>query len=179
MKTIVVYCSKTGFAKKYGELIADRLGCESIELKQALGKHFSEYDFVIYGGGIHAGSLNGFKKFKEKCSGVNMEKLVVFATGASPNTRTSDIEGMWKNNLSPKELQATSHFYMQGGLSYERMSLPDRLLMKMAAPMLEKEMGIEGEFSIRESYDISSPEFIEPLVACVKGVNYEIKKTCL
>lgn len=170
MKTIVVYYSKTGFVKKYAELIAEELNCELVELKQTGDKQFSEYDLVIYGGSIHAGSLNGLKKFKEQHSRNAAEKLVLFAVGASPKDRVNDIEGMWKNNLSPEELQTVPHFYLQGGLNYERMSLPDRLIMKAAAPMLEKEMGIKGEFSIRESYDISSPEFIKPLIECVESL---------
>ncbi len=59
---------------------------------------------------------------------------------------------------------------MPGGLCYERMSMPDKLMMKMAALMIKNkknktpfEAGFEN--AIKASYDISSPEYIKPLVS--------------
>ena len=55
MKKIVVYTSKTGFAQKYAEWIAEELGCEAVSCKK-YAKSAKDEDLVIYGGGIMASS---------------------------------------------------------------------------------------------------------------------------
>ena len=63
--------------------------------------------------------------------------MVLFVTGATPNSDEKTVEGFWRQNLTPDELEHIPHFYMQGGLRYEKMSLPDRLMMKMAARIMK------------------------------------------
>jgi len=58
---------------------------------------------------------------------------------------------------------------MQGGLSYEKMSFPDRTVMKMMSKVLDKKKdkdSTEEGFAqaIKSSYDISSKEYAEPLI---------------
>ena len=64
---------------------------------------------------------------------------------------------------------------MQSGLCYEKMSLADRLMMKVAAVMVRNKKNktaqdIAFEQAIRSSYDISSIEYIEPLVSYLKSL---------
>ena len=80
-----------------------------------------------------------------------------------------EIEEVWKNNMSPEELVNIPHFYMQSGICYEKMKMPDKILMKMASAMLKKksdkndfEKGFEQ--AISHSYDISSESYAEPLI---------------
>ncbi len=58
---------------------------------------------------------------------------------------------------------------MQSGLNYEKMGIKDRMIMKTLAQILSRkndkssdEAGCEQ--AIRSSYDISSREYITPLV---------------
>lgn len=64
---------------------------------------------------------------------------------------------------------------MQSGLCYEKMSLTDRLMMKVAAVMVRNKKNktaqdIAFEQAIKSSYDISSKEYIEPLVSYLKTI---------
>ena len=66
---------------------------------------------------------------------------------------------------------------MQSGLNYEEMRLTDRTIMKIVAKLMskkkvknEEEKGFEQ--AIRASYDISSKEYIVPLVNYIKD-NYK------
>ena len=45
---------------------------------------------------------------------------------------------MWSQNLSAEELEKIPHFYMPAGLCYEKMSFPDKLMMKTAAAFMKR-----------------------------------------
>lgn len=169
MKILVTYKSKTDFTKRYAEIIAQKTGARLLDFKDVTADTMSEFDAVVYGGGLYAGSVNGLKKAKEMFSLSSAKKFFVFATGATPNAVTEEIETVWKTNMTPEELESIPHFYMQSGLCYEKMSIASKALMKMAAGALEKKHSqysgsVEFNHSLRGSYDISSREYAEPLI---------------
>lgn len=172
-KIIVIYKSKTGFTKKYAEMIAEELGCAIADYKTINQETMSNYDTVVYGSRTHAGRVDGFIKVKEMFQNSTSKNFIVFATGATPNDAEDAIKEIWNQNLSADELETIPHFYMQSGMCYERMSFLDKTMMKMVAAMLKKkkdkdehEKGFEQ--AITSSYDISSKEYIEPLVSFLK-----------
>ena len=169
MKTLVIYKSKTGFTKRYAEWIGEELSCEVVNIND-LGKvSFKDVDLIIYGASIHAGKINGIKKIK-KLAEEKKCRLVVFATGASPAEMHDEIAKIWKgNDIDDK----TPHFYMQSGLRYEKMDLFGKLMIKLYAKMMKnKKDKTQSEAdmtdAIQKSYDISSREFIKPLVEHVR-----------
>lgn len=173
MRIIVIYKSKTGFTKRYAEWIAEELKCDILDYKNLSRSSIAEYDFVIYGSRVHAGKIDGIKKIKALFSDNEMSKLIIFATGATPLEVEDVINTIWKSNFSNEELKIISHFYMQGGLNYEKMGILDRMIMKILAKILSRkkdkssdEAGFEQ--AIGSSYDISSREYIAPLIQFVK-----------
>lgn len=169
MKILVIYKSKTEFTKKYAEIIAKETDACLTEYKEVTAEKMSEFDVIVYGGGIYAGIINGFKKAKEMFEKSSANKFILFATGGTPNEATKEIEEVWKNNLSTEELKSIPHFYMQGGICYEKMSFPDKTIMKMMSKVLSKKKNkdsTEEGFAeaIKSSYDISAKEYAEPLI---------------
>lgn len=169
MKILVTYKSKTGFTKKYAEMIAKEIECSLVDFKEITEEKMSDFDVVVFGGGLHAGMINGLKKAKEMFEKSSAKSFVVFATGGTPNEAKEKIDEIWKNQLSKEELVSVPHFYMQSGICYENMSLPDKALMKMAAAMLSKKKDKDSfeegfEQAISSSYDISSKEYAQPLI---------------
>lgn len=169
MKILVTYKSKTDFTKRYAEIIAEETGACLLDFKDVTEAKMSEFDAVVYGGGLYAGMVNGLKKAKEMFSLSSAKKFLVFATGATPNVVTEEIETVWKTNMTAEELESIPHFYMQSGLCYEKMSFANKTLMKMMSNVLEKKKNqgnAEGGFShsLKSSYDISSSEYAEPLI---------------
>jgi len=170
---IVIYKSSTGFTKKYAKLIAEEMECALEDYRNVSADMLSGYDIVIFGSRAYAGRIDGYQKAKklfEKCS---VGKLVLFVTGATPNFATEVVEAFWKQNLSTEERAAIPHFYMQSGLCYEKMSLPDKLMMKVAAMLIKHkknktEQDIGFEEGIKNSFDNSSKEYIEPLISYLR-----------
>lgn len=71
MKTAVIYASKFGNTKKTAEYIANKIGADAINVKNA--ENIEQYERIILGCGIYAGkpsklmtdfTLNNRKKFK-------------------------------------------------------------------------------------------------------------------
>ncbi|WP_242985386.1 flavodoxin domain-containing protein [Vallitalea okinawensis] len=173
MKTIVIYKSKTGFTKRYAEWIGEELNCDISNYEDFSQSSIVEYDCIIYGSRIHAGKVDGLKKIKTLVQGNGRSKLIIFATGATPLAAEDVINTIWRESFSEEELKAIPHFYMQGGLNYEKMGIGDRLIMKTLAQMLSRKKAkssVEAgcEQSIGNSYDISSRKYILPLVQFVQ-----------
>ncbi len=174
MKTLVVYKSKTGFTKKYAELIAQEVSCDMVELKKATAVKMSEYDVVVFGTRFFAGMVDDLKKAKELFEQSGAKKFVVFATGATPNAAEDIVNEVWKNNFTPEEFEAIPHFYMQSGICFEKMPFGEKMMMKVASLMMKTqkekdEMGQGFEEALKGSFDISSEEYAKPLVEYLKN----------
>lgn len=175
-KTIVIYKSVTGFTSQYAAWIAEELNCETTDWKTATAELMSNYDTVIFGGRLHAGMVDGLKKMKEIFEKSSAEKLVVFASGATPAEETKILEETWNNNFTSDERKRIPCFYMQSGLRYERLPLADKLMIKVFAAMLRRKKEKNDyeravEQALGSSCDCSSRKYTEPLVAYVTEMN--------
>lgn len=176
-KILVCYKSVTGFTERYAEMIAGETGGTLMRASDVTAGILSKYDTVVFGGRFHAGMVDGLKKMKELAAKSGVKTFAVFATGAMPATAEETIEQAWSSNLTPEELGRIPHFYMPGGLCYERMPLPDKLMMKAFAAVMKgrlknkkdkTEEDRQFERMISASYDLSSKEYIKPLVSYLK-----------
>lgn len=172
MKRLIVYKSKTGFTEKYAHWIAEELHCDAVRLEKIRPSQMSRYDVVIFGGGIHAGTINGIGFIKNNLSAMANKKVIVFATGATPPI-PSEIERFRKTNI-PGE-KDIAFFYFQSGMNYAKMYKADRLLMgifKAFLKLKKKKSDVEKGTAdaIRNSYDYSDRNDIAPLIHYVDAI---------
>ena len=171
MKQLIIYKSRTGFTKQYSKWICEELHCEMVDYADVKRINLDEYDLVVYGSRIHAGIIDGLNKFR-KMMEKKSAKIILFATGATPNAAVEEIQKIPQQNRID---DSTPFFYMQSGLCYEKMGVADRTLMKMMSKILESsknrteiEDGMKN--AISASHDISSKEYIKELVNCVRSL---------
>ena len=169
MKTVVIYKSKTGFTRKYAKWIQEAIRCDILDFQNISRSPLLAYDLIIYGSRIHAGKIDGLKKIKAFLVNNKIAALVVFATGGTPIEVEDVINSMWKASFTEDELDTIPHFYMPAGLNYENMGFSDKLIMKALAKMLKNKNDKDSveagcEQAIGHSYDISSREYITPLL---------------
>lgn len=170
---LIIYKSSTGFTKRYAVLLAKKLDCTVIDFKHIKSISPSDFDMIIFGTRAHAGSIDGLKKFRKmlrQYSGADLD--ILFVTGAASAAETEVIDRLWKDNLTSYELSCLPHFYMPSGLCYEKMSFIDKMMMKGLAAMLKSkkdktEKDFEFEQRISSSFDISSEEYIEPIITYI------------
>ena len=110
MKALIIYKSKTGFTKWYAEFIAKEVDGNLMDFKEVTAEIMSGYDVVVYGGGLYAGMINGYKKAKEMFEKSSANRFILFATGGTPNEATKEIEEVWKNNLQQKNCKLSLIF---------------------------------------------------------------------
>ncbi|MDE6847513.1 MAG: flavodoxin domain-containing protein [Lachnospiraceae bacterium] len=170
-KVLIVYYSKTGFTKKYAEWIeeslSEGLSCDVFSYSKRRKIQLSQYDIILFGGGFHAGQINGIKWFKtqmHKLSDNANRRIAVFATGAMP-AEAPDIEKALRQNFTEEEWAKITAFYLPGGLCYEKMGVGDRLMMAAFRALLkEKNVDSQMQQIVAHSFDLTSKELITPLV---------------
>lgn len=172
-RILVLYQSKTGFTKRYAELIAEAIDAQAADIRKVSRRELAGCEVLVFGGRAHAGRFSGFARAKRMFQKSGAKHFVVFATGAAPNQAEETVEQFWNNNLSPEEIASIPHFYMQSGLCYEKMGFVDKFMMKGLSSMLEKKKNLTEDERlmakmIETSFDNSSPEYIEPLVNKLK-----------
>ena len=177
---IILYNSKTGFTRRYAELLwaeLDReaeLDCVVCPLKDAPAD-LSQYTAVVFGSRLHAGVFDGWKKAQKLLTKRGAKQFVVFATGAMPNEAEEKIQQVWEQNLTPEERDSIPHFYLQAGLCREKLGAGDRAMLNVAAWAmgLKKNKSEEGAAfadAISRSYDILDPKYIRPVVDCLRSL---------
>lgn len=173
MKTIVIYNSQTGFTKRYAEWIAEAAGADCVELSAAKKKNMDAYEAIIFGSWAYAGGISKLDWFKGNLDKWEDKKLIAFCVGASPMD-SPEIEPALQRNFHKPEFKKVKVFYCPGGLNYENMSIPSKMMMKMFVKMLKAkkektESDQEMIHMISASYDISDKKYIEPILNCLKG----------
>ncbi len=174
-KVIVLYKSNTGFSKKYAEWIAEELGCRAVPVNNAEVNELPAYETIIFGGGLHAGQINGLKFLKNNILKMKDKNIIVFATGATPK-EVMNIEEIENANFSPEEKEAIRLFYFHSGMNYEAMGIGSKMMMSIFKAMLkqkkDKSAIEQGMYdTITKSNDHSRKEYIEPLIEYVGTIN--------
>ena len=133
---LIVYKSRTGFTKKYVDWIAETTACQIVSLDQINNVDINNFDIVVYGAGMHAGRIKGLNEFKKKLLELDCKKIIVFATGGAPYDE-SIVSIIKSKNFTENELNNIDLFYFQSGISYEKMGLVDKTIMKTYSKVLE------------------------------------------
>lgn len=122
----VVYTSNTGFTEQYARFLASTLGCEVLELKDALSLLRKKSD-IIYFGWINAGKIEGLSKALKRFS-----PICVCGVGIAQPSDEVVISLREGNKLS------LPFFYLQGGFAYDRLKGMSKLKMSVARSLLRK-----------------------------------------
>lgn len=175
MKAIVIYKSKTGFARKYAEWIAEGLSADIFEGSKVTADMMAAYDTIIYGGGLYAVGINGVKLITKNIDKLKGKKIVVFATGVTP-PREDDINEVRNQNFTPDQQKYIKFFYLRGGFDYSKLTLADKLLMKLLKLKItrkKKEELTPDERGMLAAYDkpvdFTRKEKIDEIIAYVNS----------
>ena len=169
MKIAVIYKSKYGTTGKYAAWIAEELGADLLEHGEAKPESFSDYDCVVYGGGLYAGGIIGVDLVvKNACP-----RLVVFTVGLA-DPETTDYSKILEKNLPAGVRNAVRVFHFRGGTDYARLGLVHKgmmaLLKRIVARKPEAEL-TEEDRAFLETYggkvDFTDRGSIAPLVEYV------------
>lgn len=175
MKTIVVYKTKYGSTKTYAEWIAEELSCEVVDVKDTDIQKLSEYDTIIYGGGLYAEVINGVSIITKNLDKLKDKKIAVYTTGITPlDCRayydTYVIEKNFKNGV-PENVKL---FNFLGKMKMNELSLVHRTALKSLKKIMQnKKNPSEMEKMLIDlcdaDGDFSNKEDIKDLITYIKG----------
>ena len=127
---MVIYKSKTGFAKKYAQWITEELAADIFDVSKVTSSMLKAYDTVIYGGGLYVVGINGVKYITQNFDILKDKKVIVFATGVSP-FREEAISEVRNRNFTSEEQKYLKLFYLRGGFDYSKLRPFDKVLMTL------------------------------------------------
>lgn len=173
MKAVVIYNSKTGFTEAYARWLAEALQCEAVPFNKRGALRLTDYDAVLYGGGLCAGMIRGAGWFKKAIGPLQHTKKVVFAVGLTP-ADAPEAAGYLRQNFDPAAYPDVRTFYLPGGLCYEKTGFFARNLLGMLRGSLQKKPdktpAEEAMLSaLSASCDLTSPTYIRPILSYILG----------
>ena len=126
-KALILYRSKSGYAKEYADLFHKHLDSD-IEVYRKFKQSYLDYKEIYYLGGLYMGGINGFKKFKIKTQ--ENQTIHVFPVGASPGNQ-KDLDSIYKSNFTKDEMKRYQIQYLRGGFDINKCNPIDKFLMTL------------------------------------------------
>lgn len=122
---VIVYESKTGFTKRYADMLAAKTGLKVFAANECA--KIRKEDEVVFLGWMKAGKIQGLSKLRN----YNVKAVCGSGTGrtAEPNTETV----IARNNI-----EGTPFFYLRGGcLPLKEIKGMDKIMLSMFLRMLK------------------------------------------
>lgn len=154
---LIVYESKTGFTKKYAQMLASKTGLKAIHLPKLTKEEQNQK--IIFLGWIKAGRIQGLSKIKKE------NLIAVCASGTAQSAEPSE-EALKKNN----KVEGVPFFYLIGGcLPINELKGTNKFLMRMFVKMLKLKKDktqsiIEGINRIENGFNGVKEENLTPLI---------------
>lgn len=140
MNTLIIYATKHGATKSCAEKLSEKLTGKTdlYDVKNGSISELSQYDKVIIGGSIYAGSIP--KELKEFCMKnkdiLQQKKLGLYICCMNEKEAEKQL-----NSVFPEELLscAISKESFGGEFKFKEMNFFEKLICKMVTKMLAKE----------------------------------------
>ena len=174
MNPIVIYKSKYGSTKAYAEWVSEELNCRAFDVKSVKIADLTEYDTIIYGGGLYAEVIAGVTFITKNFDKLKDKKIIVFTTGLTPvNCREYYDKMVVKKNFNHEMAEKIKVFNFFGKMIIEELSLPHKAAIKALKKIMSgKENPTEMEKLLiklcDESGDFTDKNAISDLVAYAK-----------
>ncbi len=174
-RTAVIYNSKYGFTKRYATWLGEALSCPVFPCNKFKKEQLSQYDTIIYGGGLYAGGVSGISLITKNWDTLRNKNVLLFTCGLADPTdtvNTEHIKASLSKVLSPEMVEKISLFHLRGGIDYSHLGLIHKVMMSMLRKALLKkspESLTSEDRLLLETYgqklDFTDRESIAPLVA--------------
>lgn len=174
MNAIVIYKSKYGSTKAYAQWIAEELNCEAVDAKTLKADDLSQYDTIIYGGGLYAEVINGVTLITKNLDKLTGKKIAVYTTGITPlDCRDYYDKLVIEKNFKPEMLQQIKIFNFLGKMIIDELSIVHKTAIKTLKKIMSgKENPTEMEKLLVElcdsDGDFTDKNAISELIAYVK-----------
>lgn len=140
MKTLIVYATKHGSSKKCAEILADKLmgKVDLCNIIHGKAPELSQYDKVIIGGSIYAGTIaKELSNFcKNNIQALKGKKLGLYICCMNDKEADKQLRNVFSEELINQSSVSKS---FGGEFKFKEMNFFERLITKMVSKSLAKE----------------------------------------
>jgi flavodoxin len=132
MRKIIIYGSKYGTTERYATELSRRTGINAYRYNAL--KDLSEYDVIIYLGGLYAGGVLGLSSTVKLMPAKQMQRLLIITVGlADPKdkTNTDSIKYSIEKQVPKHIYDRAEIFHLRGGIDYQTLNLKHKAMMKL------------------------------------------------
>lgn len=144
----IIYCSNTGSAKRYAELLSEKTGIPCVDI--AKRSSVSADEEIIFIGWIMAGALQGLKETRESFQNIK----AVCGVGMMKSDKAAE-ETKAKNGITEP------YFFLTGDFDMSKLKGMYKMMMGMMLKMMKGK--------IKESGDEKGEEMLKLLENGIKG----------
>lgn len=154
---IIIYESKTGFTKKYADMLAVKTKLKVLQVKKI--SNVDKTEEIIFLGWMKAGKIQGLEKLRN----YNVKAVCGSGTG---RTAEPDAEAVIARN----KIESIPFFYLRGGcIPLKELKGMDKIIMSMFLKMLksskDKDEKLEEAIAnIENGFDGVKEENLEPVL---------------
>ena len=128
----IVYCSNTGSAKRYAELLSEKTNLPCVEISKR--NTISADEEIIFIGWLMAGSLQGLKEIREAFSNVK----AVCGVGMMKSEKATE-EAKAKNGITEP------YFFLPGDFDINKLKGMYKMMMGMMLKMMKGKIKESGD----------------------------------
>lgn len=156
---VIVYESKTGFTRRYAEMLAAKTGLKVFNVKEV--SKVDKKEEVIFLGWMKAGTIQGLNKARKH----NQNIKAVCASGTARSVEPNTEAVIARNRIEGKPF-----FYLRGGcLPLKELKGMDKILLSMFVKVLKgrkdkDEVTEEAISNIENGFDGVKEENLEPVL---------------
>lgn len=154
---VIVYESKTGFTKRYADMLASKTGLKVLRVKELSKVNQSEE--IIFLGWIKAGKIQGLDKLRKH----NIKAVCGSGTGRTAEPSPERI-------IARNKIEGIPFFYLRGGcLPLRELKGMDKIMMSMFSRMLKSRKDTDGKFeetisNIKNGFDGVKEQNLMPVL---------------
>lgn len=172
-EVLVIYKSKYGATERYAKWIAEELGCEAIPAKEAKLKRIRDYDMLIFGGGLYAGTIGGISKLTGRFEDLKKKHLMVFTCGLTEPGDNGYYTYLITRNFTEVMRKRIHFFFFPGAIDKDKLSWLDKKLMTAVMKSQAKKDPEHAEDYLAMKHDLVDRKYIGSLVEKAQGILQE------
>lgn len=132
MEKIIIFGSQYGTTKRYAVELSNRTGIKVISCEEV--KDLSNYDTIIYLGGLYTGGVWGLSKTIKLLPTNGKQVLIIVTVGladTTDNINTNSIKSSICKQISEDIYAKAKIVHLRGGIDYKKLSLKHKTMMKL------------------------------------------------
>ena len=177
MKSVILYGSRYGSARRYAQELSKQTDIPAVSYQEA--PPLSKLETIVYIGALYAGGVLGLTKTLRRQSFGEHQRLVIVTVGLADPDIPQNRENI-RNSLQkqiPAQLYGRAAvFHLRGAIDYQALSLGHRTMMALLHRSLQKkpaEEWSEEDKALMETYgkqaDFVDFASLRPIINEIQG----------